>query len=96
MVYQNHLISSAADMDGAGNSTYHPLSGQANAIYMCGHSSVDGFWYSFVSTKTSGETSNCAFVPPWTPVIIPCNYPAFVTMIDTAGNAFRVSIVEFF
>lgn len=94
--YQKHLVSSAASMDGAGNSTYHTLSGQANAVYLCGDSSADGFHYSFVSTKSSGGTTNCTFVPPWTPVIVPCNHPAYITLIDTAGTTFFVHIVEFF
>ena len=95
--YQNHLVTTAAQMDGAGNSTYHVLSGQANAVYLCGDSSAFGFHYSFVSTKSSGSQTNCVYVPPWTPVIVPANHPSYVTLIDTAGAAaFDVSIVEFF
>ncbi len=94
--FQKHLVSSAASMDGAGNSTYHTLSGKANSIYMCSDSSGNGFHYSFVSTKSSGETTGGTYVPPWTPVIVPVNGPTYVTLIDTAGTTFFVHIVEFF
>lgn len=93
--YQNVIISSAAQMDGSGNSTYHTLSGQANGIYLCGDSSAYGFHISFNSTATSGATTGCAYVPPWTAVVLPVNHPSYVTLIDTAGAAFDVSIMEY-
>jgi hypothetical protein len=98
MEYTNHLITTmgAAQMDGSGNSTYHLLSGHANGVYMCGESSQYGFWYTFSATASSGATTACVYVPPWTPVIVPTNHPTYVTLIDTAGAAFDVSIVEFF
>jgi hypothetical protein len=89
----NAIISSAASIS-TSDSTEHPLSGQAEEIYLSRDTTAGGFYFVFSSVATTNATG-MAFVQEGNEVIIPAPHPTYMSIVSEAGTGY-VHIVEYF
>ena len=92
--YLNPVMSTVGYTSGT-NSTYHPLSGQAEQILFCSESTDEDFYFTFDATgNVAALTSTLQYCPGAYSLLINVNHPAYVNLVEGTSSG-TVHITEF-